>query len=83
MDHEEYRAALAALSLSQKDAARLLGSDDRTSRRWALGESAIPTTVEIILTLCLENPKARERVEALADEREAAAAKAAKKAARR
>lgn len=38
----EYRAAIAQLGLSQLAAARLLGVDDRTSRRWANGERDIP-----------------------------------------
>jgi DNA-binding transcriptional regulator YiaG len=38
MNGREYRAALKALGLSQVAAARLLAVDERTSRRWALGE---------------------------------------------
>lgn len=39
---DEYRAAIDKLGLSQVAAARLLGVDERTSRRWANGERDIP-----------------------------------------
>jgi DNA-binding transcriptional regulator YiaG len=39
---DEYREAIEALGLSQVAAARLLGVDDRTSRRWASGERDVP-----------------------------------------
>lgn len=42
MTADEYREAIAALELSQVGAAKLLGVDARTSRRWALGEREIP-----------------------------------------
>lgn len=42
MSPDDYRAALEKLGLSQVAAARLLGVDDRTSRRWACGERDIP-----------------------------------------
>ncbi len=42
MTPDEYRAAIEKLGLSQIAAARLLGVDERTSRRWALGERDIP-----------------------------------------
>jgi DNA-binding transcriptional regulator YiaG len=42
MTADEYREALARLDLSQVAAARLLGVDDRTSRRWATGERDVP-----------------------------------------
>lgn len=83
MDDELFRDALSELSLSQAKVARLLGTDERTARRWALGESAVPTSVGILLTLWMENPKLLERCWQLCEEREAAEAKAAKKASRR
>jgi transcriptional regulator with XRE-family HTH domain len=49
MSPQEYRDALAALGLTQAAAAKLLGVDPRTSRRWALGERKIPKLVEIVL----------------------------------
>lgn len=42
MTPDEYRAAIETLGLSQVAAARLLGVDDRTSRRWASGERDVP-----------------------------------------
>jgi DNA-binding transcriptional regulator YiaG len=39
---DEYRLAIEQLGLSQIAAARLLGVDERTSRRWANGERDIP-----------------------------------------
>jgi DNA-binding transcriptional regulator YiaG len=39
---EEYRSALERLGLSQVAAAKLLGVDARTSRRWANGERDVP-----------------------------------------
>lgn len=38
MTPDEYRSAIEKLGLSQVEAARLLGVDERTSRRWACGE---------------------------------------------
>jgi len=83
MDHEEFRDALSTLGLTQRAAARLLGADERTARRWALGESDIPVSVDILVRLWLGDPAVLEATHALADERERAAAKAARKAAKR
>lgn len=49
MTADEYRLTLKSLGLSQVAAARLLGVDARTSRRWALGEVSIPRAVELLL----------------------------------
>lgn len=38
MTPDEYKNAIASLGLSQSGAARLLGVDARTSRRWVSGE---------------------------------------------
>lgn len=43
MTPDEYREALEALGLTQGEGARLLGVDERTSRRWA-NESGIGRT---------------------------------------
>ena len=51
MTAPEYRTALAALGLSQVGAAKLFKVNERTSRRWALGEQAIPEAVAIALRL--------------------------------
>jgi DNA-binding transcriptional regulator YiaG len=42
MTPDEYRDAIARLDLSQVAAARLLGVDERTSRKWAAGDRDIP-----------------------------------------
>jgi DNA-binding transcriptional regulator YiaG len=49
MTADRYREALAALDLSQVGAARLLGVDERTSRRWAIGERDVPPPAERFL----------------------------------
>lgn len=49
MNQTEYRAALKRLGLSHNRAAPLLGVDVRTSKRWALGERAIPPPVARLL----------------------------------
>lgn len=49
MTSDQYRDALAALDLSQVGAARLLGVDERTSRRWANGERDVPAPAERFL----------------------------------
>lgn len=49
MTHDEYRQMIGHLGLSQNAAARLLGVDERTSRRWALGERDIPPPAERFL----------------------------------
>jgi DNA-binding transcriptional regulator YiaG len=51
MTANQYRAAIEKLGLSQRGAARFLGVDERSSRRWALGESAIPEAVAKLLRL--------------------------------
>lgn len=53
MTHLEFRAALAALGLSQVRAAKLFGVTDRAARSWALGENKIPQSVAILLQLLL------------------------------
>lgn len=53
MTLEEYRAAIAALGLSQVAAARLLGVDPRTSRKWATGERDIPEPAARMLRLMI------------------------------
>ena len=49
MTPDQYRQALAALSLTQQSAADLLGLDLRTSQRYASGASKIPRPVAILL----------------------------------
>ena len=49
MTSDEYREALEALGLTQGGCARLLGVDERTSRRWANGERDVPPPVQRFL----------------------------------
>jgi len=49
MTSSEFRAALAALGLSQQAFGRACRVAPRTVQRWALGERDIPGTVEAIL----------------------------------
>jgi len=49
MTPDEYRVAIEQLGLSQIAAARLLGVDERTSRRWACGEREVPPPAQRFL----------------------------------
>ncbi len=53
MTANQFRTAIEKLSLSQRGAGQLFGVDERTSRRWALGERAIPHCVAIVLKLMI------------------------------
>ncbi len=53
MTAKQFQSAIDRLGLSQVGAARLLGADPRTARRWALGERSIPGPVAILLRLML------------------------------
>jgi transcriptional regulator with XRE-family HTH domain len=53
MTADEYRKTIDQLGLTQSGAARLLGVDERTSRRWALGERDIPPPAERFLRYLL------------------------------
>jgi hypothetical protein len=48
---DEFRDALAALGHTQRGFAAFTGSNDRTVRRWALGEQDIPPWVPVMLGL--------------------------------
>jgi|tagenome__1003787_1003787.scaffolds.fasta_scaffold20068067_1 hypothetical protein len=50
-DPEGYALAIEALGLSQRDAGVFLGVNERTSRRWVLGESTIPESAAKLLRL--------------------------------
>ena len=54
MPPTDYRAAIAALNLSQIGAAKLFQVNPRTSRSWALGERPIPEAVAIALRLMID-----------------------------
>lgn len=51
MTPKQYAEAIDKLGLSQRSAGKFLGVDERTSRRWVLGESAIPESVAKLLRL--------------------------------
>lgn len=51
MSPTQFRNALRRLDLTQQGMAKLLGADERTARRWALGERAVPSCVAIVLSL--------------------------------
>jgi hypothetical protein len=51
MTPAQYKKAIASLGLSQRVAGTLFSVDERTSRRWALGERPIPPCVAIVLRL--------------------------------
>lgn len=56
MTRDDFRAALDRLGLTQTGAARVLGVDERTTRRWAAGERAVPPPVERLLGACERDP---------------------------
>ena len=53
MTADQFRAALDRLQLSRAAAGRLLGVTDQTMRRWALGKSAVPYSIVLLLRLLL------------------------------
>lgn len=64
MTPTQFRTALDRLDLTQVGAARLFGADQRTARRWASGERAIPNPVVIMLRLLLAKKITVEDIEA-------------------
>jgi hypothetical protein len=50
MTAKQFRALLAKLEMSQRAAARLFRVNERTSRRWVLGELNVPPDVANNLT---------------------------------
>jgi len=58
MTPTELRSTIAALSLTQGGAARLCGVDERTMRRWACGERAIPEPAVRLLSVAEAVPAA-------------------------
>jgi hypothetical protein len=53
MSPSEFRTALAALDLSQVEAARLFGRTPRCVQRWIAGDRAIPPEAVILVRLML------------------------------
>ena len=50
---KQYADAIDRLGLSQRAAGRFLGVEERTSRRWISGESAVPESVAKLLRLMI------------------------------
>jgi transcriptional regulator with XRE-family HTH domain len=57
---DEYRATIDQLGMTQGAAAKLLGVDDRTSRRWACGEREIPPPVQRFLRYLIATGRSGE-----------------------
>lgn len=53
MTPTQYITAIDRLGLSQRAAGKFLGVDERTSRRWVSGDSAIPESVAKLLRLMI------------------------------
>ena len=67
MTANQFRAALARLELSQLGAARLFGTGERTPRRWASGDAAVPPQVAILLRLLVAGKISMKDIEAAHD----------------
>lgn len=63
MTPKQYAAIITRLGLSQVGAARFLGVDERTSRRWISGEREIPEPVSRFLTFLAAANLTPEEVE--------------------
>ena len=61
MTPDQYRSAIEKLGMSQVAAAKLLGVDARTSRRWALGERDVPPPAERFLRYLIATGKTGEK----------------------
>lgn len=51
----QYRQAIKRLGLSQRAAGAFFGVDERQSRRWVAGDSAIPESVAKLLRLMIKH----------------------------
>ena len=65
MTGEEYRAAIKRLGLSQVQAAKFLGVDATTSRRWIADKHGIPEAVAMLLRVMIRHKLTRGHVERL------------------
>jgi DNA-binding transcriptional regulator YiaG len=54
MSPAQFKAAIAALGLSQERAGDWLGVGRRTSQGWALGEYPVPEPVAKLLRICVK-----------------------------
>jgi len=53
MTSKQYADAIDRLGLSQRAAGAFLGVDERQSRRWVAGDSAVPESVAKLLRLMI------------------------------
>lgn len=67
MTANQFRAALDKIGLSQLGAARLFHAGERTPRRWASGEAAVPPTVAVLLRLLVAGKITTMDIEAAHD----------------
>lgn len=54
MTPKQYAEAIARLDLSQRSAAKFLGIDERTSRKWIAGDARIPESAAKLLRLMVK-----------------------------
>ena len=54
---KQFRRILRELALNQVQAAKRLGVNPRTLRRWVAGDSRIPESVSLLLQLWLREPR--------------------------
>jgi hypothetical protein len=62
MNHTEFSRAIDALGLTQVGAARFLGVDPRTCRRYVAGELPLPPTAAMLLRVMLTHGPAPDDV---------------------
>jgi DNA-binding transcriptional regulator YiaG len=67
MTADQYRHIIVRLGLSQIAAARLLGVDERTSRRWANDERDIPAPAVRFLQYLIATKKTGEQATKVLD----------------
>jgi hypothetical protein len=63
MTPRRYAEVIDKLGLSQVGAAKFLGYDPRTSRRWISGDMDVPKVVAMLLELMVKTKSEPERVE--------------------
>jgi len=59
MTPQQFRHVLRQLGLNQVQAAKRLGINPRTLRRWVAGDSRIPESVSLLLELLLRERRRR------------------------
>lgn len=65
MTAKQFQTAIDRLGLSQVAAAKMVGADPRTARKWASGANRVPECVAILLRLMLAGKITAEDVEAV------------------